>query len=121
MSTPPLVFDTIRFDTDISGPGGSTNYLATKQVFTLGGTPLITLTSTNGSEAFGSILSFNASPIKVVDTFTSGDNGKSLLQSSTNSFTQDLDPPSSIPEPGTILGLLAVGGLGMFSSFKKQK
>ena len=121
ISTPPLVFDTIRFDTDISGPGGSTNYLATKQVFTLGGTPLITLTSTNGSEAFGSILSFNASPIKVVDTFTSGDNGKSLLQSSTNSFTQDLDPPSSIPEPGTILGLLAVGGLGMFSSFKKQK
>ncbi|WP_196219090.1 hypothetical protein, partial [Microcystis aeruginosa] len=113
ISTPPLVFDTIRFDTDISGPGGSTNYLATKQVFTLGGTPLITLTSTNGSEAFGSILSFNASPIKVVDTFTSGDNGKSLLQSSTNSFTQDLDPPSSIPEPGTILGLLAVGGLGM--------
>ncbi|WP_238999144.1 PEP-CTERM sorting domain-containing protein [Microcystis aeruginosa] len=121
ISTPPLVFDTIRFDTDISGPGGSTNYLATKEVFTLGGTPLITLTSTNGSEAFGSILSFNASPIKVVDTFTSGDNGKSRLQSSTNDFTQDLDPPSSIPEPGTILGLLAVGGLGLVSSFKKQK
>ncbi|AKE64370.1 hypothetical protein MYAER_2022 [Microcystis aeruginosa NIES-2549] len=121
ISTPPLVFDTIRFDTDISGPGGSTNYLATKEVFTLGGTPLITLTSTNGSEAFGSILSFNASPIKVVDTFTSGDNGKSLLQSSTNSFTQDLDPPSSIPEPGTILGLLTVGGLGLVSRFKKQK
>ncbi|GCL60725.1 PEP-CTERM sorting domain-containing protein [Microcystis aeruginosa] len=121
ISTPPLVFDTIRFDTDISGPGGSTNYLATKEVFTLGGTPLITLTSTNGSEDFGSILSFNASTIKVVDTFTSGDNGKSLLQSSTNDFTQDLDPPSSIPEPGTILGLLTVGGLGLVSRFKKQK
>ncbi|WP_254064519.1 PEP-CTERM sorting domain-containing protein [Microcystis aeruginosa] len=57
----------------------------------------------------------------MVDTFTSGDNGKSLLQSSTNSFTQDLDPPSSIPEPGTILGLLTVGGLGLVSRFKKQK
>lgn len=121
VSTPPLVFDTIRFDTDISGPGGSTNYLATKQVFTLDNKQLINLKSTNGSDDFGSILSFNASPIKVVDTFTSGDNGKSLLQSSTNSFTQDLDPPSSIPEPGTILGLLTVGGLGLVSSLKKQK
>ena len=120
ISTPPLVFDTIIFDTDISGLGGSTNYLATKKVFTLGGTPLITLTSTNGSDAFGSILSFNASPIKVIDTFTSL-HGNSLLQSSTNSFTQDLDPPSSIPEPGTILGLLTVGGLGLVSRFKKQK
>ncbi|GCA79692.1 PEP-CTERM sorting domain-containing protein [Microcystis aeruginosa] len=121
ISTPPLVFDTIGFDTDISGPPGNKNYVATKQVFTLGGTPLITLTSTNGSDDSGSILSFNASPIKVVDTFTSGDNGKSRLQSSTNDFTQDLDPPSSIPEPGTILGLLTVGGLGLVSRFKKQK
>ena len=120
ISTPPLVFDTIIFDTDISGLGGSTNYLATKEVFTLGGTPLITLTSTNGSDAFGSILSFNASPIKVIDTFTSL-HSNSLLQSSTNSFTQDLDPPSSIPEPGTILGLLAVGGLGLVSRLKRQK
>ncbi|MCZ8099595.1 MAG: PEP-CTERM sorting domain-containing protein [Burkholderiales bacterium] len=26
-----------------------------------------------------------------------------------------------VPEPGTILGLLAVGGLGLVSRFKKQK
>ncbi|MFN6235740.1 PEP-CTERM sorting domain-containing protein [Microcystis sp.] len=26
-----------------------------------------------------------------------------------------------MPEPGTILGLLGVGGLGMVSRFKKQK
>ncbi|MCA2812667.1 MAG: PEP-CTERM sorting domain-containing protein [Microcystis sp. M090S1] len=32
-----------------------------------------------------------------------------------NSFHQ------SVPEPGTILGLLAVGGLGLVSRFKKQK
>ncbi|WP_223211067.1 PEP-CTERM sorting domain-containing protein [Microcystis aeruginosa] len=56
----------------------------------------------------------------MIDTFTSL-HSNSLLQSSTNSFTQDLDPPSSIPEPGTILGLLGVGGLGMVSRFKKQK
>ncbi len=33
-----------------------------------------------------------------------------------NSFRQE-----TVPEPGTILGLLAVGGLGMVSRFKKQK
>ena len=33
-----------------------------------------------------------------------------------NSFRQE-----TVPEPGTILGLLAVGGLGLVSRFKKQK
>jgi len=28
---------------------------------------------------------------------------------------------TTVPEPGTILGLLAVGGLGLVSRFKKQK
>ena len=36
-----------------------------------------------------------------------------------NSFRQTYTPP--VPEPGTILGLLAVGGLGLVSRFKKQK
>ena len=121
ISDPKLVFKTIGFDTDISVPGGSTNYyVATKEVFKLDGSPLTTLTSTDGSPDSDNILSFNANSIKVIDTFTSL-HGKSLLQSATNSFTQDLDPPSSIPEPGTILGLLAVGGLGLVSHFKKQK
>ena len=40
------------------------------------------------------------------------DNGLFQLQ---NSFHQ------SVPEPGTVLGLLAVGGLGLVSRFKKQK
>ena len=121
ISDPKLVFDMVGLDTDISGPPGKKNYLATKQVFTLDDKQLITLTSTNGSEAFGSILSFNAKTIKVVDTFTSLDNGKSRLQSSTNDFTQAVDPPLSIPEPGTILGILTVGGLGLVSRFNKQK
>ena len=36
-----------------------------------------------------------------------------------NSFRQVYIP--NVPEPGTILGLLAVGGLGLVSRFKKQK
>ena len=121
ISDADLVFDMVAFDTDISGPPGKENYFATKKVFTLDDTPLTTLTSTSGSPDSDSILSFNANSIKVIDTFATGDNGKSLLRSSTNDFTQDLDPPSSIPEPGTILGLLTVGGLGLVSHFKKQK
>ena len=121
ISDPKLVFKNVAFDTDISGPPGNKNYLATKEVFTLDGTRLITLTSTNGSQDSGSIFSFNANTIKVIDTYTSLDGFSSLLQSSTNDFTEDVDPPSSIPEPGTILGLLTVGGLGLVSQFKKQK
>ena len=33
----------------------------------------------------------------------------------------DAEVQVSVPEPGTILGLLAVGGLGLVSRFKKQK
>ncbi len=44
--------------------------------------------------------------------------GENLL-SLQNSFHQVYIP--NVPEPGTILGLLAVGGLGLVSRFKKQK
>jgi hypothetical protein len=53
--------------------------------------------------------------LTVTNTLTdpmSPDEGLFQLQ---NSFHQ------SVPEPGTILGLLAVGGLGLVSRFKKQK
>jgi hypothetical protein len=33
----------------------------------------------------------------------------------------DQEFSQTVPEPGTILGLLAVGGLGLVSRFKKQK
>ena len=122
ISDPKLVFDMVAFDTNISGPPGNENYLATRGISKLDNTPLITLTSTNGSQDFGSILSSNANTIKVIDTYTSLDNSSSLLQLSTNNLTQAQDPPpTEIPEPGTILGLLAVGGLGLVSRFKKQK
>lgn len=36
-------------------------------------------------------------------------------------ISKDKQVEAKVPEPGTILGLLAVGGLGMVSRFKKQK
>jgi len=73
------------------------------------------LTSTDGSadplSGFYSI-----APIKkltVTDTLAANPNEG--LYTLSNAYTQ------SVPEPGTILGLLAVGGLGLVSRFKKQK
>jgi hypothetical protein len=122
-----MYFDEVSFDTDISGmsgPTGPVKYKATKEVKTLPtetspAISLLILESINGSEAMGSIESDMVKSIKVIDTYgviTSA--GASLLQSSTNDFTQ-VGP--KVPEPGTILGLLAVGGLGMVSRFNKQK
>jgi hypothetical protein len=121
---PMMYFDEISFDTDISGmsdPTGPVKYKATKEIEDLAGTSLLTLESVNGNEDMGSIESAMVQSIKVIDTYgvvTSA--GTSLLQSSTNDFTQFPNGPR-VPEPGTILGLLAVGGLGMVSRFKKQK
>jgi hypothetical protein len=73
------------------------------------------LTSTDGSadplSGFYSI-----APIKkltVTDTLAANPNEG--LYTLSNAYKQ------SVPEPGTILGLLAVGGLGLVSRFKKQK
>jgi len=44
-------------------------------------------------------------------------NPNEFLTSLSNGF----EVKTTVPEPGTILGLLAVGGLGMVSRFKKQK
>jgi len=43
-----------------------------------------------------------------------------LGQAAMSDFRQSVHQ-TKVPEPGTILGLLAVGGLGMVSRFKKQK
>ncbi|MBC1193750.1 PEP-CTERM sorting domain-containing protein [Microcystis aeruginosa BLCCF158] len=111
-----MYFDAVSFDTDISGMGGT--YKATKEIQTLAGASLLTLESLNGSEDMGSLASAMVQSIKVIDTYgVISDGGMSLLQSSTNDFTQR----PHVPEPGTILGLLAVGGLGLVSRFKKQK
>jgi hypothetical protein len=76
--------------------------------------PLV-LTSTDGSADPLSGF-YPIAPIKkltVTDTLASNP-GQALFTLS-NAYTQ------KVPEPGTILGLLAVGGLGLVSRLKKQK
>jgi hypothetical protein len=76
--------------------------------------PLV-LTSTDGSADPLSGF-YPIAPIKkltVTDTLTN--NPGEALFTLNNAYKQ------SVPEPGTILGLLAVGGLGLVSRFKKQK
>jgi len=117
ITDPTMYFDDVSFDTDVSGMGGT--YTATKEVKTLAGASLATLTSVNGGVDMADLKPFMVQSIKVIDTYgVVSDGGMSLLQSSTNDFTQI---GTKVPEPGTILGLLAVGGLGMVSRFKKQK
>jgi hypothetical protein len=77
--------------------------------------PTLTLTSTDGSADPLSGF-YPIAPIKkltVTDTLTNNP-GEALFTLS-NGYKQ------SVPEPGTILGLLGVGGLGLVSRFKKQK
>ena len=77
--------------------------------------PTLTLTSTDGSADPLSGF-YPIAPIKkltVTDTLTNNP-GEALFTLS-NGYKQ------SVPEPGTILGLLGVGGLGLVSRLKRQK
>ncbi|NCR02353.1 MAG: PEP-CTERM sorting domain-containing protein [Microcystis aeruginosa L211-101] len=76
------------------------------------------LISTNGSPDPASGF-YPIAPIKkltVTNTLVNADPNNEGLFQLQNSFRQ-----TTVPEPGTILGLLAVGGLGLVSRFKKQK
>jgi PEP-CTERM motif len=78
------------------------------------------LESLNGSSESIDISLFNTQHISVLDeivVLTTG-GGSAELEFLSNDFTQDTH---DVPEPGTILGLLTVGGLGLVSRFKKQK
>ncbi|MFN5969106.1 MAG: PEP-CTERM sorting domain-containing protein [Microcystis sp.] len=79
--------------------------------------PGLELVSTNGSPvpATGFIGIPPKTLLTVTNTLVNTDPGNEGLFQLQNSFHQ------SVPEPGTILGLLAVGGLGLVSRFKKQK
>jgi len=106
ITDPNSVFKTVKLDPMTSGMMEE----ATKLVEWNGGSHLLTSTG-------GSMDMFNfpdhVKSITVTDTLNpNGGTIKGVL----NSFTQ-----TKVPEPGTILGLLAVGGLGMVSRFKKQK
>jgi len=81
----------------------------------------ITLTSTNGwpdPTALGSFAPVPGALTLLTVTNTLTPNTGAGLMSSSNKFTQ---ATIQVPEPGTILGLLTVGGLGLVSRFKKQK
>jgi len=80
----------------------------------------ITLTSTNGDPAplpAGSFAPVSGSLQLLTVKNTLNPNPGGGLMSSSNKFTQG----TKVPEPGTILGLLTVGGLGLVSRFKRQK
>jgi hypothetical protein len=85
--------------------------------------PSLLLTSIDGgsdpSGSFFDIQSGGYTSLTVTDTIMPGTPGASgsYLNFLSNKFTQG----TKVPEPGTILGLLAVGGLGLVSRFGKQK
>ncbi len=76
------------------------------------------LVSTNGSQvpSSGFIPIVPQTLLTVTNTLVNTAPGTEGLFDLQNSFHQ-----ITVPEPGTILGLLAVGGLGLVSRFKKQK
>ncbi|MBC1193317.1 PEP-CTERM sorting domain-containing protein [Microcystis aeruginosa BLCCF108] len=100
----------VDLDSDVSSNYGT----VTK---TFAEIPGLTLTSTNGSAdpAVGFVPIAPIKKLTVTDTLVNTNPGTEGLFQLQNSFRQ------SVPEPGTILGLLAVGGLGLVSRFKKQK
>ena len=81
--------------------------------------PMITLISTNGQpDPDGTFFPIpgHLQTLTVTDIIAPKTGG--VLNSLSNKFIQRT---KTTPEPGTILGLLAVGGLGMVSRFNKQK
>lgn len=109
---PNFHFAGVQVDSDVtSGYGDVTTFFAE---------PSITLTSTNGwpdPTAPGSFAPVPGSLNLLTVTNTLIPNTGGGLMSSSNKFLQG----TKVPEPGTILGLLTVSGLGLVSRFKKQK
>ncbi len=101
----------VDLDSDVSS-----NYGTVTETFLE--VPGVVLVSDNGSA--DPLTGFHPIPPQTLLTVTNtlsnpvGGPNEALFQLQ-NSFHQ------SVPEPGTILGLLAVGGLGLVSRFKKQK
>jgi hypothetical protein len=118
ITDPDFFFKQIGLDSDVDVL--SPDELVTKDIFIDEDgvlTPLETLTSLNGdSDVTDDLLSLNLQNLRIVDTITLVED--SNFDQFENVFSQGTH---TVPEPGTILGLLAVGGLGMVSRFKKQK
>ena len=95
----------------------SSNYGTVTETFAQ--IPGLELVSTNGSPVPATgFIGIPRNTLLTVTNTLAANPGENLL-SFQNSFHQVYIP--NVPEPGTILGLLAVGGLGLVSRFKKQK
>jgi hypothetical protein len=110
----PKFVDGVAMDVDATATYGT----VTK---TLDGySPVPFLTSVNGSEdpvlGFKDLIPPTLS-LHVTDEILSPVPSGEALSTLSNNFRE----APHVPEPGTILGLLAVGGLGMVSRLKRQK
>lgn len=116
------IFDPNYYFWGVQLDANASNYKVDKTVFNNENLAVVTeLSSINGNPAplpAGSFtpLSGQLTALIVKDTFTH--TGGKLL-STRNQFL--LAPRTAVPEPGTVLGLLAVGGISFISRFRKQK
>ena len=115
---PNFYFTGVQVDSDVNVNAP----LGYGDVDTLLQEPNLTLTSINGwpdPQAAATFLNILGAPSLLTVTNTLKPNAGGALMSSSNKFLEGTS--QSVPEPGTILGLLTVGGLGLVSRFKKQK
>ncbi|GEA27144.1 hypothetical protein MiAbW_01704 [Microcystis aeruginosa NIES-4325] len=111
---PQFHFTGVQVDSDVT----VNNPIGYGDVDTFLAEPNLTLTSENGwpdPQATATFLPIPGSLTKLTVTNTLKPNAGGALMSSSNKFTQG----TKVPEPGTILGLLTVGGLGLVSRFKR--
>lgn len=113
---PNNYFTGVQLDSDVNvnlANGGYGN--VQKRIAEL---PTLLLTSTNGDpNPFSAFYPIPGGLRTLTVTDSLNPNPGGSLTSLSNKFTQN----TKVPEPGTILGLLAVGGLGLVSRFNKQK
>ena len=114
----PTFVDGVAIDSDVTASGYGT---VTKTTIPALPSPPGSLISLDGSS--DPLTGFLGIPLTkaltITDTFAPTGNPGEGLTVLSNNFREA--PHPRVPEPGTILGLLAVGGLGMVSRFKKQK
>jgi len=112
VTDPHWAINGVALDSDVTATYGT----VTK---TFAEIPLV-LTSTDGSAdpVFGFETIPKLKKLTVTDTINNPAGPGEALFTLNNAYRQ---VTHKVPEPGTILGLLAVGGLGLVSRFKKQK
>ena len=109
----PTFVNGVAIDSDVTASGYGT---VTKQGDPAFSRALISLDGS--SDPLTGFLDITLTKVlTITDTFAPTGNPGEGLTVLSNNFRE----APHIPEPGTILGLLAVGGLGMVSRFKKQK